>query len=481
MDSATVNIISDCFIKPKFISEQAKKPTYFSPWDLAMINVNYIQKGLLYPLPNDQNFSITTFLDDLKDSLSATLTHFHPLAARLATKKQQNPPSLTIFINPDNSPGARFIHSSVNLTVDDILTPNDVPLVVQSFFDHHKAIDHDGHEQSLLSVQVTELIDGIFIGCSINHMVVDGASFWHFFNSWSEVFQSKRKNDLLDPISRPPVIERWVPDGSGPILTLPFAHEDEFIDRPYPPVLRERIFRFSSDSLAKLKAKVNSECNTTKISTLQSLSALVWRCVTRARRFPADKETGCRYGFSPVKMSRANATWVRLKFYKPRPSRLAVNNRSRLSPPLPDNYLGNCIQAMRVTATAGELLEHSIGWTAWRLHELVVNHGDKEIREYMDSWVKSPFVYKMGVFFDGNSIQMGSSPRFDMYGNEFGLGKGLAVLSGYANKFDGKVTLYAGREGGGSMDLEVCMLPENMAALESDEEFMSVVRGENGF
>ncbi|KAJ0785733.1 putative transferase [Helianthus annuus] len=136
---------------------------------------------------------------------------------------------------------------------------------------------------------------------------------------------------------------------------------------------------------------------------------------------------------------------------------------------------------MRVTATAGELLEHSIGWTAWRLHELVVNHGDKEIRAYMDSWVKSPFVYKMGVFFDGNSIQMGSSPRFDMYGNEFGLGKGLAVLSGYANKFDGKVTLYAGREGGGSMDLEVCMLPENMAALESDEEFMSVVRGENGF
>ncbi|KAJ0776542.1 putative quinate O-hydroxycinnamoyltransferase [Helianthus annuus] len=455
MESANVKTISDCFIKPKFITAQAKKPTYFSPWDLAMINVNYIQKGLLYPLPDDQNFSITTFLDDLKDSLSATLTHFHPLAARLATLKQQNPPSLAIFINPDNSPGARFIHSSVNLTVDDILTPNDVPLVVQSFFDHHKAIDHDGHEQSLLllSVQVTELIDGIFIGCSINHMVVDGTSFWHFFNSWSEIFRSKRGNDLLDPILRPPVIERWVPAGSEPILTLPFAHEDEFIDRPNPPVLRERIFRFSSDSLAKLKAKVNSECNTTKISTLQSLSALVWRCMTRARQFPAEKETGCR---------------------------LAVNNRRRLSPPLPDNYFGNCIQLLRVTTTTGELLDQGIGWTAWRLHEAVINHGDKEIREYIDSWVKSPFVYKMGVFFVGDSIQMGSSPRFDMYGNEFGLGKGLAVLSGYANKFDGKVTLYAGQKGGGSMDLEVCMLPENMAAFESDEEFMSVVRGENG-
>lgn len=415
-----------------------------------MISVNYIQKGLLYPLPENQDFSITTFLEDLKDSLSATLTHFHPLAARLATVKNENPPSFTVFINSDNSPGARFIHSAVNLTVADILTPTDVPVVVQSFFDHHKAIDYDGHDLSLLSVQVTELIDGIFIGCSINHMVVDGSSFWHFFNSWSEVFNSKRRNDRLVPISRSPVLERWVPVGSDPILTLPFTQEDEFIDRPYPPLLRERIFHFSSESLRNLKSKVNSECNTTKISTLQSLSALVWRCITRARRFPPDKETGCR---------------------------MAINNRSRMSPPLPENYFGNSIQTVRVSTTAGELLEQGVGWTAWRLHEAVVNHGDKEIRGYMDLWVKSPFVYKMGVFFDGNSIQMGSSPRFDMYGNEFGLGKGLAVLSGYANKFDGKVTLYAGREGGGSMDLEVCLLPENMAVFESDEEIMSVVNG----
>ncbi|KAJ0795374.1 putative transferase [Helianthus annuus] len=70
---------------------------------------------------------------------------------------------------------------------------------------------------------------------------------------------------------------------------------------------------------------------------------------------------------------------------------------------------------------------------------------------------------------------MGSSPRFDMYGNKFGLGKALAFLSGYANKFDGKVTLYPGREGRGGIDLEVCLLPENMAAFESDEEFISIV------
>ncbi|XP_076919809.1 putative acetyltransferase At3g50280 [Bidens hawaiensis] len=225
-----VEIVSDFLIKPKFVSEEAKKPTYLSPWDLAMISTHYIQKGLLYALPKNQDFSITAFLDDLKDSLSATLTHFHPLAARLSTVKQQNPPSFSVFIDPNNSPGARFIHSSVSLTIADILTPTDVPLVVQSFFDHHKAISHDGHKLSLLWVQVTELVDGIFIGCSVNHMVADGSSFWHFFNSWSEVFRSNKKGHVMVPISRPPVIERWIPAGSDTILTLPFTHEDEFIE-----------------------------------------------------------------------------------------------------------------------------------------------------------------------------------------------------------------------------------------------------------
>ncbi|KAI3773757.1 hypothetical protein L1987_48289 [Smallanthus sonchifolius] len=447
MNSPKVEIISDCFVKPKFLSEEANKPIHFSPWDLVMITTNYIQKGLLFPLPENQDFSITTFLEDLKHSLSATLTHFHPLAARLSTVKQQNPSSFTIFLNPENSPGARFIHSAVNLSVADILTPTDVPLVVQSFFDHHKAINHDGHELSLLSVKVTELTDGIFIGCSMNHMVADGTSYWHFFNSWSQMFKSKN-------VSRPPLLDRWVPEGSDPIFTLPFTHEDQFIERPNHPLLRERIFHFSSDSLAKLKAKANSECNTTKISTLQSLSALVWRCMTRARRVSADQKTSCS---------------------------LAVNNRSRLSPHVPENYLGNLVQTVKRTATARELLDRGVGWAAWRLHEAVVNHGDKVIKEVIDLWIKNPFVLKASAYFDANSVQMGSSPRFDMYGNEFGLGKASAVLSGYANKFDGKVTLYPGREGGRSMDLEVCLLPENMAAFESDKEFISVVNGENEF
>ena len=67
---------------------------------------------------------------------------------------------------------------------------------------------------------------------------------------------------------------------------------------------------------------------------------------------------------------------------------------------------------------------------------------------------------------------MGSSPRFNMYGNEFGMGKAVALRSGPANKIDGGVTSFPGYEGGGSIDLQVCLLPNFMSTLESDEEFM---------
>ncbi|CAN0909646.1 Uncharacterized acetyltransferase At3g50280 [Linum grandiflorum] len=72
-------------------------------------------------------------------------------------------------------------------------------------------------------------------------------------------------------------------------------------------------------------------------------------------------------------------------------------------------------------------------------------------------------------------MTMGSSPRFPMYDNDFGWGRPLAVRSGKANKFDGKMSAFPGREGGGTVDLEVVLSPETMDAIEADEEFMQFV------
>ncbi|AES73323.1 uncharacterized acetyltransferase At3g50280 [Medicago truncatula] len=448
MNTPSLNLVSECFIKPCPPIEDSNQICYLGPWDISMLSAYYIQKGLLFKKPtssslNKQHF-IENLVEKLKHSLSLTLFHFHPLSGRLVTKKSEDPHFYTVFVDCKNSLGAKFIHATLDITINDILSPVDVPPIVHSFFDHHRAVNHDGHTMSLLSIQVTELLDSVFIGCSMNHCIGDGTGYWNFFNSFSEIFQ----NDVHVPvpISHKPIHNRWFPEGYGPIISLPFKHHDEFIHRYETPILRERIFHFSAESIAKLKAKANKESDTNKISSFQSLSALVWRSLTRARQLQQGQRTTCK---------------------------LAVNNRTRMEPPLPKEYFGNSIYAVRAETTVGELLENDLGWAAWKIHLAIANYDDKVVRNSVEEWLRSPFVYRMDLFFDPYTVMMGSSPRFNMYGNEFGMGKALAVRSGYANKFDGKVTSYPGQEGGGSIDLEVCLSPEKMMVLETDQEFMN--------
>ncbi|XP_058781181.1 uncharacterized acetyltransferase At3g50280-like [Vicia villosa] len=450
MSTPSLKLVSACFIKPYPPIQDSNQICYLSSWDICMLSANYIQKGLLFKKPtsspNQQHF-IDNLVDKLKHSLSLTLFHFYPLSGRLVTHKTQHPPSYTVFIDCKNSPGAKFTHATLDITVNDILSPIDVPPIVHSFFDHHKAVNHDGHTMSLLSIQVTELLDGVFIGCSMNHSLGDGTAYWNFFNTLSKTFQNST-NTIPLSVSHQPIHNRWFPEGYGPIINLPFKHHDEFIHMYEAPIMRERFFHFSAESIAKLKAKANKESNTTKISSFQSLSALVWRSITRARQLQHDHITTCK---------------------------LAINNRMRMEPPLPKEYFGNSIHTLSTETTVRELLENDIGWAAWKIHLAVVNHEDKVVRGLVEKWLKSPYVYRLDTFFDPNTVMMGSSPRFNMYGNEFGMGKALAVRSGYANKFDGKITSYPGQEGGGSIDLEVCLSPDTMMVLESDEEFMNSV------
>lgn len=451
MSSSPVKRISEWLIKPLHdLSPQAKQPVHLTPFELFGLNSKYSQKGLLFAKPSpieNQDFSINTFLGDLRKSLSATLDHFYPLAARLATRKQENPPSYVIYIDPENSPGAKLIYATVEASVSDIIT-EDVPKLVHSLFDLNDAIGHDGHQVPLLSIQVTELVDGIFIGGSINHMIGDGTSFWHFMATWSEIFKSKENSG--GSISRPPVFNRTIVSGSEGSINLPYTHHDQFIERFEGPLkFKEKFFRFSSASVSKLKAKANSECKTNKISSFQAVIGLLWRCITRARGLANESETSCG---------------------------IMVSNRRRINPPLSDDYFGNPIHLLKGTTKVSDLMANGIGWPAFLLHQAIVNHDDAIVRKWVKSWIESPLIIKMSQMADlNNSIHVGSSPRFDMYGCEFGLGKAVAARSGHTNKGDGKITMYPGREGGGSMDVEVCLLPEYMVNFESDEELISAL------
>ncbi|GAB4852222.1 hypothetical protein Ancab_016414 [Ancistrocladus abbreviatus] len=131
--------------------QESKQPMYLSPYDLAMLSAHYIQMGLLFTKP--PLFNVHLFLESLKQSLSVALIHFYPLAGQLVTKNDEDQHSCLIFVDCSKGDGARFIHATSNMTINDILSPIDVPLVVQSLFDHDRAVNHDAHVRPLLSIQ----------------------------------------------------------------------------------------------------------------------------------------------------------------------------------------------------------------------------------------------------------------------------------------------------------------------------------------
>ncbi|KAJ0984081.1 hypothetical protein J5N97_002437 [Dioscorea zingiberensis] len=428
--------------------------------DLPMLSCHYIQKGLLFsqpPLP------ISILLSLLSHSLSRALTLFPALAGRLTTRSDHR-----IFITC-NDAGTDFIHAMApTLTIADLLpacSSSDVPKSFKDFFTLDYTLSYHGHFQPLSAFQVTELGDGgLFIGCTVNHAIVDGTSFWNFFNSWAELCRNGGVT-----VSRTPDFRRnyfgdseavlRFPDSTGPKITFS-------VDDP----IRERIFHFSREAIAKLKAKANNHHTSFKqasngamaemygkqvhdrkvdeISSFQSLSALLWMSVTRAR-----------------------ARSKRLTTESSTTFRMAVNCRHRLVPAVDAYYFGNAIQSIPTTASVGDVVAKGLKWAAGQLHKNVLAYNDERVRKGAAEWEAAPRCFPLGNP-DGAGITMGSSPRFPMYDNDFGWGRPLAVRSGRANKFDGKLSAFPGRDGDGSVDLEVCLAPETMAGILEDDEFM---------
>ena len=139
--------------------------------------------------------------------------------------------------------------------------------------------------QPLLGVQVTELADSIFIGCIIDHVVVDGKLFWHLINSWDEI-----SNDRLS-ISKPPIFRCWFPKGIACPIRFPFAiepqnnnHSNNDNDEEEKLTTPKRLFHFTKENIAKLKCKANIEARTNNLFSFQALFTHILRSILRSKK-----------------------------------------------------------------------------------------------------------------------------------------------------------------------------------------------------
>ncbi|KAI3891280.1 hypothetical protein MKX03_000108 [Papaver bracteatum] len=433
-----------------------------------------MQKGLIFTnsqsLPKQQqkedvlnDGSISDKISHLKTSLSSTLDHFFPLAGRLAIEKHEDDNTISVYINC-NFEGVEFIHATAEISEEDILSPIVPQSIIDSLIPFNGVLNYEGQSHPLLSVQVTELSDdAVFIGCSANHSVCDGASIWQFINSWSDISRSSSDHTSYPPL----VFKRWFIKETDFPIRLPFSFAEKFSavrntkNTEVPPLecLVEKCFRFTKPSIAKLKARaleLNSEAKRSReISSLQALLAHVWTAVIRAR-------------FCLTNSHDENRKILIALF---------MNNRTKLIPPLPEEYFGNSLIGGDILVKEGEVLDKGFGFLAASLSEVVNSHNYEKSRSFFESWVEKPFIPSSG---DENGIMdimllARSSQWFNKYGNDFGWGRPSAVKTGRNGKYVYGITTVSRGPVEGSIDIEICLPVEVFKAMEDDAEFMEAL------
>ncbi|KAL6856921.1 hypothetical protein ACP4OV_018303 [Aristida adscensionis] len=430
-------------------TEEEAEVIHLTPWDLRLITIDYIQKGLLLPKPPAGGAALAAALEA---SFARALARFYPFAGRLAADERGDG-TVTVSLRCTGE-GAEFVHAAApGVAVADVVSSLYTPPVVWGFFPLAQALGADAAVERLpvLAVQVTELSDGVFVGMSLNHSVADGTAFWHFLNTWSEINRGGGGGGEVSLSTPAPVLRRWFVEGSPVPIPMPFGKLEHIVRRFERTAVQECFFTFPAASVGKLKARANGEmagAATATISSLQTVLAHLWRAVCRARRLPPEQGT----------------------FYS-----VVVGCRGRVAGVAP-GYVGNAMVFGRAEATAGEVEARGLGWTAWLLNRAVASFHEAAVRASLARWATSPdFTYMGNLSSRGTAVVTGSSPRFDVFGNDFGWGRPVAVRSGGGNKADGKATVFEGPEGGGSMSLEVCIAPDALARLVADEEFMEAV------
>ncbi|XVF17654.1 hypothetical protein REPUB_Repub10bG0141700 [Reevesia pubescens] len=145
---------------------------------------------------------------------------------------------------------------------------------------------------------------------------------------------------------------------------------------------------------------------------------------------------------------------------------MLIGARPRLSNLLPEQYFGNAVKNGSITMKAKELQEQGIGDIAREMNRMIATQTEEEFKKGLESWIASPKPITMDTVMS-NVMVTGSSPRFNIFGNNFGWGRPIAVRSGPANKCDGKLTLFCGAEEG-SIDIEASVSFETLDTMAND-------------
>ncbi|BAF10456.1 coumaroyl-CoA:anthocyanidin 3-O-glucoside-6''-O-coumaroyltransferase 2 [Oryza sativa Japonica Group] len=418
-------------------------------FDVPWIFTGPVERVFLYTYPHAVEHLAAHLLPSLASSLSAALHRFYPLLGRVRPCSSGGGGGGYEFCSTGGD--ADRVELTVAESGDDFEElAGGGPMDVGRLYSLVPRLPRPEEGSSeLAAVQVTVFPGkGLAVGVSIHHVACDDSSFMHFVKTWAANCRVASGGDVdAVPPPPPPFLDRGVvadPDGlaaktldqmrqlanSGPPPPPPSGP---------PPKLFMASFTLTRDSIDKLKQRVTaSGGGGVHCSAFTVACAYAWTCLARVDATSAARE-------------RAHLLF-------------SVECRRRLTPPVPQEYLGNCLRPCFVEVdTAGLLGSGADGVvTAAVAIGAAIRGLDDGVLDGADGWFQ-----KIVSLMPHRPMSIGGSPRYGVYDTDFGLGRPAKVELLSIDKTPGTVSMAEARDGHGGIEIGVALPEADMARFSS--------------
>ncbi|PON52692.1 Transferase [Parasponia andersonii] len=478
-----VKIIEVCKVAPPpILSSESDSPKSLplSFFDLRWLKYPPIQSLLFYELPTlDAKTTpslLSSFHSDilprLKHSLSLTLHHYLPLAGNLTWPESSDKPVIN-YVESDcdavtlvvAESDADFYRLSGTNYEDVIKSAEYHPLVPDLIMSRERT--------GLLALQVTTFRDGGFsIGITTHHVVLDGSTVITFLKSWAHTCRSLGSGqsyynyslvvpDL--PLELKPFYDRSVikdPAGLENLYLKQWLDLDGRSNRSlvcfelkqvFPDSVRG-VFHLTRADIQKLRQSVNQyysgdDGDHVHASTFSVTYAYVVLCLVKAEGLTKnDDEILVVFG---------------------------MDCRSRLDPPLPNTYFGNCLVGCRVvTKTKSLVVDDDNCRSGLAAATKIISDGIKNLEtngvlKGAEKWLAIVTPSNFHPASVARIYSISGSPRFGFYsGTDFGWGR--------PRKFDivsldwsGSISLSDSRDGNGGVEIGLALSKQHMETFAS--------------
>ncbi|KAM0065389.1 putative anthocyanin 6''-O-malonyltransferase [Helianthus debilis subsp. tardiflorus] len=418
---------------PALVSDTSLSLTFFDIIYLLRPPIHFL---FLYDLPLTKIQFNETIIPNLKHSLSITLQHFFPYTG-----------NLIVFPNRTRKPEIRYVDgdsvkvafAECNLDFHDLTGYH--PRNCDKFYNLIPLLGEclkisDYVKIPVFSLQVTIFPDcGISIGMSIHHSLVDATTQFSFLKAWTSITRFGTDESFLANETLP-IYER---------LIINPKRDEIFLERT-------KLEAFNEDyQLPKLSGPTD-KVRATFVLTRTFINQLKKLVTTKLPTLPyvSSFTVACAYTWCCLAHSHNDEREAFL---------IPIDCRTRMDPPVPAAYFGNCIWGCIAIAKTTLLMGKEGFIEAAKL----IGENLHKVLMDKDDIVKDELALE-NLFSDGvptTIISIAGTPKLKLYDIDFGWGK-PKKLERISLDYGASISIDAGKESDQDLDIGVCLTATQM-------------------